>query len=83
MFSCDVLFKDGRIEPQFESASDGVPASWCGHTFTPQERRDLEAGRDIHIDGAVSKAGKVFSCDVAYEQREDGKMGIVPKFDRR
>lgn len=144
-FSCDVLFKAGRIEPQFESSANGVPASWCGHSFTPQEKRDLEAGRDIHIDdavskktgktfscdlvwgeredgtvgitpsfasggvpaswcghtftaaekkvlesgenvhieGAVSKAGKVFSCDVAYEQREDGKMGIVPKFDRR
>ena len=80
VFSCDVLFKDGRIEPQFESASDGVPASWCGHTFTPQERRDLEAGRDIHIDGAVSKAGKVFSCDVIWGEREDGRVGIIPTF---
>lgn len=64
----------------FDLVERDVPASWCEHTFTAQEKRDLKAGRAVHIDAAVSKKGKVFSCDVTWEEQDDGRMGITPSF---
>ena len=64
-------------------ASGGVPSAWCGHTFTADEKAALEAGTVVHIDGAVSKKGNVFSCDVKYGERDDGKKGIIPLFDKK
>lgn len=59
----------------------GVPDSWCKHEFTAEEKTQLEAGVVVHIDGAVSKKGNVFSCDVIYGEREDGSKGIIPQFN--
>lgn len=64
----------------FDLVERDVPASWCGHTFTAQEKRDLKEGRAVHIDGAVSKKGKVFACDVTWGEQDDGRMGITPSF---
>jgi hypothetical protein len=58
-----------------------VPDSWCKHEFTDEEKTQLEAGVVVHIDGAVSKKGNVFSCDVIYGEREDGSKGIIPQFN--
>lgn len=59
----------------------GVPDSWCKHEFTADEKTQLEAGTVVHIEGAVSKKGSVFDCDVIYGDREDGSKGIVPQFN--
>lgn len=62
--------------------SKTVPDSWCKHEFTAKEKEDLEGGAKVHIEGAVSKKGNVFSCDVKFGEREDGSMGIIPIFDK-
>lgn len=59
----------------------GVPNSWCKHEFTAEEKIQLEAGTAVHIEGAISKKGKVFDCDVIYGEREDGTKGIIPQFN--
>lgn len=59
----------------------GVPDSWCKHEFTAEEKTQLEAGTVVHIEGAVSKKGNVFDCDVIYGEREDGSKGIIPQFN--
>lgn len=59
----------------------GVPDSWCKHDFTAKEKESLENGGTVHIDGAISKKGNVFSCDVVYGEREDGTKGIIPQFN--
>lgn len=60
---------------------EGVPDSWCTHEFTPHEKELLEDGGTVHIEGAVSKKGNVFDCDVIYGEREDGSKGIIPQFN--
>ena len=62
---------------------EGVPDQWCGHEFTADEKAALEAGAVVHIDGAVSKKGNVFACDVKYGKKEDDSMGIIPLFDKK
>lgn len=62
---------------------EGVPDQWCGHEFTTDEKAALEAGTVVHIDGAVSKKGNVFACDVKYGKKEDDSMGIIPLFDKK
>ena len=59
----------------------GVPDRWCGHEFTAKEKLQLEAGIKVRIEGAVSKKGNVFACDVIYGERDDGSVGIIPQFD--
>lgn len=60
---------------------EGVPKTWCGHRFTDDEKTLLEAGEPLLITDAVSKkTGKKFSCTLTYEKRDDGEMGIVPRF---
>lgn len=60
----------------------GVPASWCGHTFTEDEKCLLEMGKELAIDDAVSKrTGKTFSCKLVYGERDDGSTGLTPIFN--
>ncbi len=59
------------------SQSDGVPKSWCGHTFTPDEVSSLESGCEIFVEGLKSKAGKLFSANLHYDKNE---KKIVPRF---
>lgn len=59
----------------------GIPAQWCGHKFTEDEKSLLEEGKAIEINDAVSKrTGKTFSCKVTYGENEDGRKGIIPQF---
>ena len=55
-----------------------VPAQWSGHKFTEDEVSLLEMGKEVYIEGFVSrKTGKEFSTKVKFE---DGK--IVPLFNK-
>ena len=60
---------------------DSVPKKWCEHVFTEDERILLEAGKEVYIEGFVSKKGNVFAANVRYDYIEDGKKGIIPQFN--
>lgn len=70
---------------EFVRDNDHVPASWCRHKFTEDERTLLESGQRVHADDFYSKKSeKNFECDVAWEvdPRGNGKdKAIVPHFD--
>lgn len=63
-----------------ESGTPTIPASWCKHTFTEDERILLEAGKEVLLEGCVSKKGSTFNATVRWDKNEDGKMSIIPKF---
>lgn len=63
------------------ASSNNVPNEWCKHVFTDEEKILLERGKTVHIDGAMSKKGNVFSCDVKFAKAEDGRMKIIPQFN--
>ena len=55
--------------------------SWCNHRFTEDERILLEGGKEVYIEGFVSKAGNTFNVTVSYGVNpETGRKGIIPKF---
>lgn len=60
---------------------DGVPKKWCEHIFTEDERTLLEMGKEVYIEGFVSKKGNVFGAKVKYDTKEDGTKGIIPIFE--
>lgn len=63
------------------NSSDGCPDSWCKHVFTQDEKTLLEAGKEVYIEGFVSKAGKTFNATLSYGVNpETGRKGIIPKF---
>jgi len=56
----------------------GVPNSWCGHTFTDDEKRKLESGDSIFVKGLKSsKTNKVFDATLKWDSNENK---IVPTF---
>lgn len=61
-------------------SSNGIPDSWCKHTFTDEEREKLENGESVFIDDFVSKKGTTFMATVHYGKNDKGQMGIVPEF---
>lgn len=60
------------------SGSGGVPAQWCGHKFTDDEKTLLEAGKSVALMGCTSKKGGTFDCKVTFD-KDSGK--IVPEFN--
>lgn len=61
--------------------SGSIPAQWCGHKFTQDEISLLEMGKEVYIEGFVSKkTGKEFNAKVVVEE-EGGRKKIVPKFN--
>lgn len=68
------------FKPDFSAKTDSIPGQLCGHTFTAPELKALENGESVHIDGAVSKAGKKFNCDVTWGKKDDGTMGFTFEF---
>lgn len=56
----------------------GVPKAWCGHTFTDDEKQNLESGCEIFVENLKSKAGKTFSANLKYDKDENK---IVPRFN--
>ena len=71
--------------PKWEFAKkreEGVPAIWCGHTFTPEEKASLEKGEKVPLTGCVSKKGNQFDCVVSYGKNQRGYKGIIPEFSK-
>lgn len=58
------------------------PASWCGHKFSPDEVKDLMAGKPVEASDFVSaKTGNNFSCVVNFKEEKSGEgLQIVPDF---
>ncbi|WP_257479046.1 DNA topoisomerase [Acidipropionibacterium jensenii] len=84
-FGCLVSFTEERkgegkrIVPDFDAPRTMVPASWGGHTFTVGEKKDLAAGKKVHVTGLRSKKGSAYDADLAW-CAEDGRQRIVPSF---
>lgn len=58
----------------------GVPAEFCKHKFTEDEKILLEAGKSVQVDDFVSgKTGNTFGCKVRYDEEQDK---LVLNFDR-
>lgn len=58
------------------------PATWCKHTFTADEKADLEAGKKIYCDDFVWKSGKKGGATVHWGE-ENGDWKIIPEFAPR
>ena len=56
---------------------DGVPMRWCGHEFTPEERKLLKEGSELKLSGLISKQGGRFSAVLSYGADEQGKTRIL------
>lgn len=57
----------------------GVPDSWCGHTFTEDEKTVLESGCIVEAD-FISKKKSKFHCQVKWAENSEGKKVIIPEF---
>lgn len=56
------------VDMSFKRSDRALPESWCGHTFTQEERDALESGKSIHADDFWSlKKHRYFSCDLFWE----------------
>lgn len=64
------------------SSNKGVPDEWQEHRFTEDEKTMLEMGKEIYIEGCVSKKGSVYNCYVSYGKNDKGYMAIIPNFNR-
>ncbi len=60
------------------SPRDDFPDKLCGHTFTEEERSDLQNGMEVYIQGFVSKKGKSFDAYLQWGKRGDGSVGFLP-----
>ena len=84
-FACKVSFKEEKkgegqkIVPDFDAGTDEPPKSWCKVTFTPDQQRDLAAGKTISVKGFTSSKGRKFDANVTWKD-EGGKKKIVPAF---
>lgn len=58
--------------------SGGVPAKWCGHKFTDDEKTLLEAGKTVALMGCTSKNGGTFDCKVTFDKNQNR---IIPDFN--
>lgn len=55
-------------EMSFTMSCKALPESWCGHTFTQEEREALKNGKPVHADDFwSSKRHKHFSCSLFWE----------------
>ena len=68
------------FKPDFNSGS--VPAEWCKHKFTEDEKILLEQGKIVEADDFVGKKGTAFTTRVRYGEKKDGSKGIIPEFDK-
>lgn len=60
------------------------PETYCGYTFTDSERNLLELGREVYVDGFISKAkGRSYGAYVKWDvDPETGKKRIMMRFDK-
>lgn len=64
------------FDKQDPSASP-VPKTLCGHTFTADERKDLEAGKKVFIDNLRSSKGNTFGATLYVGVRDGEKRKSV------
>lgn len=55
----------------FKPDFSGVPASFCGHTFTQEEKDKLEAGEKVFVTGMTSKKGNNFDATISYDKKAE------------
>ena len=60
----------------------GIPEVFCEHKFTEDELDALEAGKEIFVEGLVSKKQNVFKAYLSYGKKDDGRMGLNMRFDK-
>ena len=63
-----------------DPAASPVPTALCGHKFSADERKRLEAGEKIYVDGMRSKKGKLFGATL-YLGLKDGATSKSLIFD--
>lgn len=64
--------------------SEHVPDTWCGHTFTNDEKEMLEAGQSVRLSDTFSAhTGHTFDCVVRWGHQFDGEnqKHIIPDYD--
>ena len=67
-----VLLPVGRWADLHHSAEDVLEVAWV-----------MEAGKHVKLEGLTSKKGTTYSCTVRFgKKRSDGRMGIIPEFDK-
>lgn len=57
-----------------------IPDSWLGHTFTDEEKNQLETGAEIEVsDCCISETGKPIDTKtaIAMEELDDGKTFLM------
>lgn len=55
--------------------SDG-PTSWCKHTFTDAEKKDLLAGKTVQGSKFVGRSGRMFKAVIKWNDK-DKKIEVV------
>lgn len=68
------------FKPDFDKKVPGaspVPKVLCGYTFTADERKRLEAGEKVFIDGLKSGKGKVFAATLYVGTKQGEKHKSV------
>lgn len=65
------------------SKQKGVPDEFSGYKFSDDEKCMLEAGKELFIEGCISKkTGSAYSCHVTYGKNDRGYMAIIPNFKK-
>lgn len=78
--------QDGRevkyvgFKVDWNKVPEDVPDTFCGHTFTEEEKKSLRDGETIHVDNMKSKKGSVFGADLRWGDRDDGRKGLILDF---
>lgn len=55
----------------FKPDFSGLPKTFLGHTFTADERSELEGGGKVFVTGMVSKKGNTFDATLSYDKKTD------------
>lgn len=70
-----------RVVLDLDGGPSIVPDSWCGVTFSAQQKAQLEAGEVIFVKGFTSKKGKPFDANITFGSENSGRKRIIPMFD--
>ena len=81
--SSATLVFDKKMKKLGFAKSDGVPNSWGGYTFTPDEKKRLDAGEEVQFGEVFvwakdKKTGKKSSATLVYDKKGK-KLGFVNK----
>lgn len=65
---------NGNSYVGFKADFDALGSMFLGHKFSPDERKALQAGEKVFIDGLVGKSGKPFGATLTYKRGDGIKM---------